>query len=63
MQHTCFFARAADNEPICGLHREQLSLKSEHGNLDPQDGLLSGKCPVSGIVVREQSNDSDHRAA
>jgi len=50
----CFFVRSADEEPICGLHKVQLSLESEHGNLDPEDGLLRGRCPISGALLAEK---------
>ena len=57
----CFFVRSADEEPICGLHKVQLSLESEHGNLDPKDGLLRGRCPVSGLLLFEKEPAAEGR--
>lgn len=54
-KQACFFVRAADEEPICGLHKEQLSIESNHGNLDPREGLLCGRCPVSHLLLCEES--------
>jgi hypothetical protein len=58
----CFFVRSADEEPICGLHKAQLSIESEHGNLDPKDGLLRGRCPVSGALLFEKEPSAQERA-
>ena len=58
----CFFIRSADNEPICGFHKEQLSIEADHGNLDPREGLLCGRCPVSGALLCEQRIASDKAA-
>lgn len=51
----CTFARAADNTPICPVHKQQLTLESKHGNLKPEAGNpLKGRCPVSGQLVVEK---------
>jgi len=63
---TCSFARAGDNTPICPLHRHQLTIESEHGNLNPPGvSHLRGRCPVSGQVVVEgdDSQAATERAA
>ena len=50
----CSFARAADNTPLCPLHKQQLSIESEHGDLNPPGvSHLRGRCPVSGQLVVE----------
>jgi hypothetical protein len=59
----CFFVRSADEEPICGLHKAQLSLVSEHGNLDPKEGLLRGRCPISGVLLLEKEQTVQERSA
>jgi hypothetical protein len=54
----CGFARAADNTPICPIHKHQLTIESEHGDLEPPGARhLRGRCPVSGqLVVEGESN-------
>jgi hypothetical protein len=61
----CSFARAGDNTPICPLHKHQLTLESEHGNLKPPGvSPLRGRCPVSGqLVVEGQAAPVVDRAA
>lgn len=50
----CGFERAGDNMPICSLHRQQLTVESEHGDLNPPGvSHLRGRCPVSGELVFE----------
>ena len=62
---TCSFARAADNTPICPVHRHQLSIESEHGDLNPPGvSHLKGVCPVSGqLVVEGQSSTEQAQKA
>jgi hypothetical protein len=51
----CRFARAADNTPICPIHKHQLTIESEHGDLEPPGvSRLRGRCPVSGQLVVEE---------
>lgn len=53
----CSFARAADNMPICPVHEQQLSIESEHGDLNPAGvSHLRGRCPISGQLVVEGEN-------
>lgn len=54
----CSFARAADNMPVCSVHKQQLTIESEHGDLNPPGiSHLRGRCPVSGdLVIEGESN-------
>jgi hypothetical protein len=57
MDEKCSFARAEDNTPICPLHKHQLSIESEHGDLKPPGvSHLKGRCPVSGQLVFEDDS-------